>query len=464
MFGTTEDWSVWVMNIGSWLAAAWIGIAALRRGPSSRHPSPSPDAPSDSRRPADGWSRGKSWARVFFVLNLLLLAFCAVAVYNARASFSVEERSFTYFENYLPALPTTYDVGLTRQTLLNWSACFALFWALRYWLSQGIQDSARAKDEMSRLIGLRNPRFRTLLWILSLNGFLISIQAMLQRLGGSSNLLWFRVSYSGDPNSCFGPFSYRGNAAEYINLIWPATLGFWWILSRDRRHSSPSRRLSKDGPELLLIPAVFIMLTAAFMSLSRGGAIIAASMLLVALPVLVWQRKHSWKVWALAGAVPLIVAMLVFFVGVEGIMDRFKDPTLQNMSGRREIFAHARKIADDFPWFGAGPGAFRSVYHLYREDATQLWHAWVHDDWLETRVTMGRVGLTLIVLQLVSLGFWIFSTGRPAVHYVFSILATLGLVGCLVHAKFDFPMQTYSILYTFVALAAVLTSFSPASR
>jgi hypothetical protein len=36
-----------------------------------------------------------------------------------------------------------------------------------------------------------------------------------------------------------------------------------------------------------------------------------------------------------------------------------------------------------------------------------------------------------------------------------------GLLGALVHAKFDFPFQTYSILFTFVVLCSLLTA--PAS-
>jgi hypothetical protein len=54
--------------------------------------------------------------------------------------------------------------------------------------------------------------------------------------------------------------------------------------------------------------------------------------------------------------------------------------------------------------------------------------------------------------------------GRSPVFYGFHVCVVLGLAAALVHAKFDFPFQTYSVAFTFVAVAAMLTSLSPARR
>ena len=131
------------------------------------------------------------------------------------------------------------------------------------------------------------------------------------------------------------------------------------------------------------------------------------------------------------------------------------------MSGRAEIYTNSRQIASDFPAFGTGPGSFRSVYHMYRTETKQPWHGFVHDDWLETRVTFGRVGIGLLSINLLLLGFWIFAPGRIGVSRFFSICGVTALAGALVHAKFDFPFQTYSVLFTFIVVAAILTSTSP---
>ena len=155
---------------------------------------------------------------------------------------------------------------------------------------------------------------------------------------------------------------------------------------------------------------------------------------------------------------------LLVFLGWENVVRRFTEPTLETFGGRIEIYENARQIAADFPVFGVGPGAFRSVYHLYRESTAQPWHGYLHDDWLETLATMGWTGLSLVVLQLALLAWWIVSPGRMPVPRLMVMSAAIGLIGCLLHAKFDFPLQTYSIFFTFVAIAAALTTVSPERR
>ena len=118
-------------------------------------------------------------------------------------------------------------------------------------------------------------------------------------------------------------------------------------------------------------------------------------------------------------------------------------------------------MAADYPKFGTGPGSFRSVYHLYREHTGQRWHGFLHDDWLETRATIGQVGLTLVCINLGLLLIWILAPGRLPTGFFLTGCGLISLVGALVHAKYDFPFQTYSIFFTFVVVAAILTSVSP---
>jgi len=162
----------------------------------------------------------------------------------------------------------------------------------------------------------------------------------------------------------------------------------------------------------------------------------------------------------------LFAAVLVFLTltGWEDLARRLRNEQIQDLSGRVEIYQNARQIAADFPVYGTGPGSFRSVYHLYREDASQIWHGFLHDDWLETLVTFGWVGFSLVLLQLALLACWALTKGKGPAHYVTSAGLGLSLAGCLAHAKYDFPFQTYSILYTFVMVAAALTTITPERR
>ena len=42
----------------------------------------------------------------------------------------------------------------------------------------------------------------------------------------------------------------------------------------------------------------------------------------------------------------------------------------------------------------------------------------------------------------------------------FMLLILLALVGCLVHARYDFPFQIYSILFLFLTICALLFNLS----
>lgn len=439
MFGTTEDWSVRVMNMAGFAAGATLVLAAIcnriagRKIPINR--------------------RDRLFQYVFLTFNLAVLAYCAIALWNARATFSVDARSFEYRDAYNRSLPTTYDADLTRNTLMSLAACCVVFWSLRYWLARA---DVRRRDEAAP--AWKNKRFQTLVWILSLNGFAVALQGILQRLSGSSKLLWIRDSWWGIPTACFGPFSYRGNAAEYLNLVWPVALGFWWILSRERRRRQGSTRLFVDGPELLLIPATVVMLAGSIVTLSRGGAVVAGGVLLAIALLFEFQKNVSRGARAGVAVFVALTVGLVAYLGWGPLLKRFQASDLKDLGGRAEIYKNAQQMTKDYPVFGTGPGSFRSVYHLYRTEPKEEWHGFLHDDWLETRVTFGWVGFTIVVLNLLILATWLAMRRGDNLPGAFVLCSVAGLLGALVHAKFDFPFQTYSIFFTFVVICSLLSA------
>lgn len=453
MYGTTENWSVRVMNIGCFTVA---GVFLLVRVMDGWQKASELDDDADERK----LNLSKWLGILFCVLNLLTLLFCLTAWWNARATFSLKDQTFTYAESWNPNLPTTYDKDLTWQTLINLSAWFCFFWSARYWLRRGVDKLARHGRE--GIAAMNNKRFRLLLWVISLNGFALAVQSILQRLSGSGKLLWIRKSWWGSADSCFGPFSYRGNGAEYLNLLWPVALGFWWIATRHRRKMSPTRGGITDGPELILIPAFVVMAGGSVISLSRGGAIIAALILFAIMGYVAFQSSISTKQRLVFVALCSLVVGTSWFMGWDKIKHRLETTNKdKRLAGRVEIYANSKKIAEDLPVFGAGPGAFRSVYHLYRSDPNQIWHGFLHDDWLETRVTFGWVGFGLILAELLVLAAWILVPGRTPVSHIFTACTGIALCGALAHAKYDFPFQTYSIAFTFILLCAVATATSP---
>jgi O-antigen ligase len=263
----------------------------------------------------------------------------------------------------------------------------------------------------------------------------------------------------------FGPYAYRANAAQYFNLLWPLCLGFWWTLQRT------GGLRAKVHHVLLLCAAV--MAACPIISTSRGGAIVSAGILVLAvifltvtnLFALTWRlrgRRARWGTTLLLGLFLVTAATLGWYFGWDSITPRMEQ-IQEGYQNREEMYDAARPMAKDYPLFGTGPGTFATVFQLYRFSNSTYWPEQLHNDWLETRITFGWLGLGLLLSALACVGLRWFAPGGIRGSRRFVVLAWLGLAGCLVHALFDFPFQIHSILFLFLLICAVLFSLSQRS-
>jgi O-antigen ligase len=158
----------------------------------------------------------------------------------------------------------------------------------------------------------------------------------------------------------------------------------------------------------------------------------------------------------LVGGIFAVVILSAAALNWEALQFRLQENSLNSLSGRTIIYENSRRIVDDFPIYGTGPGTFGAVYQLYRTDPEQSWYAYAHDDYLQTIVTFGRVGFTIIMFMLVTVfAYWFLARGIPTSE-LFIAFVWLAAAGCLLHARFDFPMQIYSLQLIFMTLCAIL--------
>ena len=145
-------------------------------------------------------------------------------------------------------------------------------------------------------------------------------------------------------------------------------------------------------------------------------------------------------------------------LGWDKLSTRMK--TLENdLGSREETYNTARKIAADYPWFGTGPGTFDPVFQLYRSSPDEYWPGQLHNDWLETLITFGRIGFAMIFCALLLVvGRWFIPGGGASTHWALPAFIWLSLGGCLLHGRFDFPFQVYSVLFVFLVNCAVLST------
>ena len=467
-FGTTQPWAVWTMN-GAGDALGLLLLAKLFIRAAKGYAAPRWTIP--SRRPGAHPNQEQTAARlitrVLAALTLLILGYCLAAAVNAGATYNSETRLFEY-HSYLKWLPHSFDSQRTWFVFWMYLGLAGSFWAVRDWLSGMTPDEARAvRSQAGKDSG--NPshrlpsRLRWLLWLLCVNGALLGLEAIVQRAAGSDKLLFWvqpRVNTSGE--SQFGPYAYRSNAAQYFNLLWPLCLGFWWVLQRGGGRRAGSHHA------LLLCAA--IMAACPIISSSRGGALVSAGILVVAVIYLAATNLFSFtsRAKVARGRARTTWLLALFFAAVLGLGWYFGwallEPRMEQIgegfSGREEMFAAARPMAGDYPWFGTGPGTFATVFQLYRISNATYWPEQLHNDWLETRITFGWAGLGLVLAALGCIALRRLAPGRIRAGRRFVVLAWLGLAGCLVHARFDFPFQIHSLIFLFLIICAILFTAS----
>jgi hypothetical protein len=526
-FGTSQPWSIWVMNSAGYLLGGMLAVKlAIRRltdyrpprweegegigNPKSeiRYPkeirsqkSEGSDQKSEDRSQksviSDQWSvnsgqgaegrglgaevggqrsevggqRGVVAARLTVVLaglTVAILGYCLISALNARATYEPAARDFIYNDWYIPWLPHSFDSSRTRFAFWSYLGLACSFWAVRDWLLGKSSVEERAEFQANSPCGKAQAEFfparlRRLFWLLAINGGLLGLEGIIQRLEGSGKLLFLvRPRIHQTAATQFGPYAYYANASQYFNLLWPGCLGFWWMLHR-------SRGFRRNGHHVVLLCCA-IMAACPVISTSRGGALITVGMLALATPFLVAShvlfgahpQQDTRTRLITQGVLALFFAgalALGFSLGWKALKPRMTiiDASLHN---RETMYDAFRPMAADYPVFGIGPGTWENVSGLYRISMAAEWPAQLHNDWLETRITFGWVGSALIALAFATVVLRWFARGGIHGGRRFVLLMWLALGGCLVHARFDFPFQMHSIVFLFLVLCATLFNLS----
>lgn len=456
-FGGTTAWSIRVTNITGYLLGALLLVKLIVRWRTGYVP-PRWTEPT----PAGRWL-----IRLLALLTVVILAYVLVGALNARATavYSRAGVEFIYSERPPIAwLPASYDALESKPAFWNWLGIALSFWAARDWLLGKSRRERRLEEEPR--VTFPSERLTVWLWTLVISSSLLALECILQRLDGTEKLLWLiKPQMSSKPDFRFGPYAYRTNAAQYFNLVWPVSLGFWWSLRAAYREKYGHRARVGGGAHVMLLPCTLLLAACPIISTSRGGSLIMVTLTVGAAVILLSARgAGGWGSRIAIGSMFAAVMVFALALGGEALSKRFAVNGLDG-NGRNEVYDTANRMLPDFTWFGSGAGTFQSLYPIYRARAEYPWASYAHNDWLETRITLGRIGLGVLVLMLILVPLLVrYSRGR-GVPVQFAALLALALGGMLTHAVFDFPFRIHSLLFLFCLLLAVGTSLGrkPAS-
>jgi len=452
-FGTTEPWSIWTMNgCGYALGVLLFSKLILRKKKMS----------SVQYRAREDRRATVMFIRVPGIATLLILAYCLMSALNRRAKFNPESLTFDYFD-CLQWLPHSLESSSSWRAFWTYLALACSFWAVGDWSMVKTTAELRAGCAVDRSLrrcqtGMQFPiRVQRLLFVLAISGGLLGLEGIVQRFSNSPRLLFLVVpEIHQNAVEQFASYAYRANAAQYFNLLWPVCLGFWWT----KHGCGPS------AAKAMLMCCVVIMAACPLISGSRGAALVDVGMLAIAVLVLLsgsFNSDRNARTKLRSSLNPVVFAALVlalgFGIGWKSIRTRAGELG-RDLVERNELYERGHLIARDYPLFGTGPGTFEHIYQLYRRTPDAYWPAQLHNDWLETRITFGWFGSGLIALAFLALLVRWFGSGRIQFGTPFVVFTWLSLTGCLVQARWDFPLQVYSILFLFLVWCALLSTMS----
>lgn len=185
---------------------------------------------------------------------------------------------------------------------------------------------------------------------------------------------------------------------------------------------------------------------------------------------MIWQPasrvRHLRSFVVIAGSLALFAVVMILLslpnnTIIDDILARFgKDSTLTN---RTLMWEAGNRVADQKPWFGHGKGSFwrpevgaaQTLNELdHRAPGTK--HSF-HNTYIEVRVALGYVGLTVLILQLawgmmLNLKGWFLSRGMPA-----SFFLLMGVVIFITTFTESYMQGVFDTLVLFYYLGAMTT-------
>jgi O-antigen ligase len=316
-----------------------------------------------------------------------------------------------------------------------------------------------------------------LLGATALNGLLLALFGIIQRLGGAQEMFWFYVpqSSSGD-QTFFGSFVYAGHAAAWMVLAFGAAAA---MMDRHLRQRDPLAPPAAWGwpamtawiwvaPLVVVVVALAVFVKPYFWLLAAGGV--------MGLYTWLWLRR-----WWLAGqkrratlyALPALVFMAVLLGATTGAAWWWHqggsgsalevNPHDASLPVRYAIARTSAVMIKDEPLWGWGPGSFRYVAPFYlrhnplfadpnKPGDIRYTASFAHSDWVQIPAEWGLAGAALFAaLPLWWVGqAWRLRRVLPGESRI--MLGTVALI--FAGATADFPFYNLAVLIAVGVLTA----------
>jgi O-antigen ligase len=401
-------------------------------------------------------------------LGLLLLAYLATQALNpAWAHTPFLGQSWTLLpQEHIAWLPSGIDAPFASMNAWRMLIIYGAVWLLACALWVGLT---------------RRQAVHGLLYVIAGNGALLAVLAIVQRLTGTRDILWF---IQGKPEYFVGTIIYKNHAGAYFNLVvaTAAALALWHLMRA-------ARRMQRDSPAPVFLFCALLAGVTVIISYSRMATFLLMAFALVGLAIFL-----GWQAWGRTAGTRnplvalLLAAVFLAFIGLGGYVLRFDraaervDHIIQEIRGERDgVSVSHRRIATQATWemaadrrlWGWGAGGFRWMFPAYQQNHPEIltpsWNKrvrffweYAHNDYAQLTAELGWVGVGLLLLLLLSMVTLLVARGAFTRLPLLLLLAGLG--GTLVHSWVDFGLYNPAILTSWVALGILVIRWAETDR
>lgn len=257
---------------------------------------------------------------------------------------------------------------------------------------------------------------KLLLATVTLNGFLISVFGIVQRLTSEARQIYWTFDLEG--GSPFGPYVNRNNGAGYLLICMACAIGLIVILAGDKEDRGPRPIISKEIPfwrqlafhvqlflsdltpvKIAALVSAMVISVGVIATLSRGGVSALLISSFITLMLYGVARKPSFTGFLFLPMVLLALGVAGWLGFSESLTQRFDEVDLVEVEQNVRVshWADSLGAVNDMGLFGAGIGAYQGIHRMYRSTPETTVFRFAESQFVQTALEMGWLGLGLLV-------------------------------------------------------------------
>ncbi len=289
---------------------------------------------------------------------------------------------------------------------------------------------------------------------------------ILQYFTSNGLFFWFyEYPYNTTIRAAKGSFTTRNHFAHFIALGSGPLLAWITLRLRARREgrTPPDDERSWLLQHFALHAGLGLAVLAVLLSLSRGGVTALATACSFAVIIYCYRGLLSSSYCYGFAMLGLLVVGALSLSDYDRVASRLDDltsasiETLDNKSGRRNIWSANLSSIEQGSLFGSGVGTHREIYPIYypRSQTKEFTHA--ENGYLQIGTETGFVGLTLLGITILLVLSWCWQAIRQATsetHLMLAAAVAASLIASLVHSLVDFVWFIPACMSLTIMLAA----------